>query len=164
MKSITFCMSFALILFPNLLLAQNMRPACALLGATDLKPLLGADHEAPAPYGDVACMVKSKTAGRLVLLAVVEKSNAELKKDMAAFRKKMSAPEYAQSVSLASAPEFGPDAFFAREKDEQSAADVHAIKGTRAINVTLNWSKGPITEPVFKQLRELTASVLAKLP
>ena len=86
-------------------------------------------------------MVKSKTPGRLVLLAVVEKPNAELKKDLAAVRKQMSSPEYAQAVTLASAPEFGPEAFFAREKGEQSAADIHALKGTRAINVTLNWSK-----------------------
>ena len=164
MRWIAFCLAAGLLLFPDLLLAQNLRPACALMGAVDLKPLLGADHGAPAPYADAGCMAKSKTPGRLVLLAVVEKPNAELKKDLAAFRKQMSTPEYAQAVTLTAAPEFGPDAFFAREKGEQSAADVYALKGKRSISVTLNWSQGPITEPIFKQLRELTASVLAKLP
>lgn len=164
MKRIACCISAALLSSPGLLLAQNVRPACTLMGAVDLKPLLGADHDAPAPYADTGCIAKSRTPGRLVMLAVVEKPNAELKKDMAAFRKTMSSPEYAKALSLAAAPEFGPEAYSTREKGEQSGADFHALKGTRAINVTLNWSKGPITEPIFKQLRELTASVLAKLP
>jgi hypothetical protein len=164
MKPIASCISAALLLSPTLLLAQNARPACTLMGALDLKPLLGADHEAPAPYGDSACIAKSKTAGRLVLLAVIEKPNAELKKDFAAFRKEMSTPEFAKATTLAAAPEFGPEAYSTREKGERSGADITALKGTRSVNLTLNWSKGPITDPIFKQLRDLMASVLAKLP
>ena len=164
MKPIASCISAALLLSPTLLLAQNVRPACALMGAVDLKPLLGADHEAPAPYGDAACVAKSKTPGRLVLLAVIEKPNAELKKDLAAFKKQMSTPEAAQAMTLAAAPEFGPEAYSTREKGERSAADITALKGTKSVNLTLNWSKGPITDPIFKQLRDLMGSVLAKLP
>ena len=164
MKLIASCISAALLLSPALLLAQNTRPACALMGAVDLKALLGADHEAPVPYGDAACVAKSKIPGRLVLLAVIDKPNAELKKDLAAFKKQMSTPELAQAMTLAAAPEFGPEAYSTREKGERSAADITALKGTKSVNLTLNWSKGPITDPIFKQLRDLMASVLAKLP
>jgi hypothetical protein len=162
MKLAASCMSLAL-LCPGLLHAQP-RPACTLMEAVDLKPLLGAGHAAPVPYADNGCIVKSKTPGRLVLVALGEKPNAELKKDMAAFRKTLGSPEFAKVSTVASAPEFGPEAFSAREKGERSAAEIHAIKGTRGIDVTLNWSGGPITEPVFKQLRELTGAMLARLP
>jgi hypothetical protein len=164
MKPIGCCISAALLLSPTLPHAQHPRPACALLGAVDLKPLLGADHETPAPYGDAACVAKSKTSGRLVLLAVIDKPNAELKKDLAAFKKQMSTPEFAQEMTLAAAPEFGPEAYSTREKGERSAADITALKGTKSVNLTLNWSKGPITDPIFKQLHDLMGSVLAKLP
>jgi hypothetical protein len=164
MKPIASCISAAMLLSPTVLLAQNARPACVLMGAVDLKSLLGADHEAPAPYGDAACMAKSKTPGRLILLAVIDKPNAELKKDLAAFKKQMSSPEAAQAMTLAAAPEFGPEAYSTREKGERSAADITALKGTKSVNLTLNWSKGPITDPIFKQLRDLMTSVLAKLP
>ncbi|HEX2829220.1 MAG TPA: hypothetical protein VHP37_22920 [Burkholderiales bacterium] len=164
MKTILSCMFAALSLAPTSLVAQNPRPACVLMAAVDLKPLLGADHEAPAPYGDSACVAKSKTPGRLVLLAVIDKPNAELKKDLAAFKKQMSAPEAAQAMTLAPAPEFGPEAYSTREKGERSAADITALKGNKSVNLTLNWSKGPITDPIFKQLRDLMTSVLARLP
>ena len=163
MKPIASCISAALLLSPTLLLAQNVRPACAVMGAVDLKPLLG-DHEAPAPYGDAACIAKSKTPGRVILIAVIEKPNAELKKDLAAFKKQMSSPEAAQAMTLAAAPEFGPEAYSTREKGERSADDITALKGNKSVNVTLNWSKGPITDPIFKQLRDLMTAVLAKLP
>ncbi len=163
MKSIMYGMSLALLLLPPSLQAQNVRPACALMSALDLKPILGPDHGAPAPYADRACLAKSKTSGRLVMLTLLEKSPDELKSDMAAFRKTMKSAEYAKAVSLAMMPEFGQDAFSVREKGEQSAAEIHALKGSNAIEVMINWS-GPITEPVYKQLRELTASALAKLP
>ncbi len=163
MKLFISCV-FVVFMFPSLLFAQNPRPACVLMSAVDLKPLLGADHAPPVPYADVGCITKSKTPGRLVLLFVVEKPNAELKKYLAADKKQLSTAEYAKVGTLTAAPEFGPEAFFAREKGEQSAAEIRALKGTHAINVTLNWSKGPINETIFKQLRELTASVLLKLP
>ncbi|MES2938374.1 MAG: hypothetical protein V4864_11875 [Pseudomonadota bacterium] len=164
MKPITPCLAFATILLPGLVLAQQARPACALMEAVDLKPLLGAGHAAPAPYADTGCIVKSKTAGRLVMFSIAEKPNAELRKDLAAHRKTLGSAEYAAVSTVATAPEFGPEAFSAREKGEKSAAEIHALKGTRALSATLNWSNGAITEPVFKQLRELTASALAKLP
>jgi len=164
MKPIASCLSAALLLSPAALLAQNARPACALMGAVDLKPLLGANHDAPVPYGDAGCVAKSKTPGRLVLLAVLDKPNAELKKELAASRKQMSTPEFAKAMTLAAAPEFGPEAYSTREKGERSAADITALKGTKLVTLTLNWSKGPITDPIFKELRDVTASVLAKLP
>jgi hypothetical protein len=163
MKPIASCIAAALSLSPTLLMAQNARPACTLMGTIDLKPLLG-DHEAPAPYGDAACIAKSKTPGRLVLLAVIDKPNAEHKKDLAAFRKQMSTPELAQAMTLSAAPQFGPEAYSTREKGERSAADITALKGTKSVNLTLNWSKGAITDPIFKQLNDLMATVLAKLP
>lgn len=145
-------------------LAQPASPACALMAAVDLKPLLGADHAAPVPYADTGCIVKSATPGRLVLLMVAEKPNAELRQAMAADKKNLGSKEFAAISTLAAAPAFGPEAFSAREKGEKSAAEIHAMKGTHAIVVSLNWSKGPITEPIFKQLGELTTSVLGKLP
>lgn len=162
MKPIASCISAALLLSPTLLQAQNARPACVLMGAIDLKPLLG-DHEAPMPYGDSGCIAKSKTPGRLIVLAIIEKPNAELKKDLAAFKKTLSSPDAAKVMTLAAAPEFGPEAYSTREKDERSAADITALKGNKSVNLTLNWSKGPITDPIFKQLRDLMASALAKI-
>jgi hypothetical protein len=163
MKLVAFCLSLAM-LSPALLGAQQVRPACTLMDAVDLKPLLGAGHAAPVPYADVGCIVKSKTPGRLVMLSMVERPNPQLRKEMAAEKKTLSSAEYAAISTDAPAPQFGPEAFSAREKGEQSAAEIHAMKGTRAIAVTLNWSNGAITDPVFKQLGELTSAVLAKLP
>lgn len=162
-KLIASCVPCALLLSCGLAFAQAARPACALLETLDLKPLLGAGHAAPAPYADTGCIVKSATPGRLVLLQMVEKPNAELKKDLAAFKKTLSGAEYAKTSAVAPAPQFGPEAFSAREKGDQSAAEIHAVKGTHAVSVTLN-SEGKIGEPVFKQLGELTGAVLAKLP
>ena len=48
-------------------------------------------------------------------------------------------------MTLAAAPEFGPEAYSTREKGERSAADITALKGGKSVNLTLNWSKGPIT-------------------
>ena len=164
MKLTVSCVVAVLLSSSALALAQPARPACALMAAVDLKPLLNAGHAAPAPYADTGCIVKSATPDRLVLLMVVEKSNAELKRDMAADKKNLSSKEYAAISTVVAAPAFGPEAFSAREKGERSAAEIHAMKGTHAVVVVLNWSKGPITEPIFKQLNELTASVLGKLP
>jgi hypothetical protein len=75
----------------------------------------------------------------------------------------LSGAEYAKVSTLAAAPQFGPEAFSAREKGDQSAAEIHAVKGTHAISLTFN-SDARITEPVFKQVGELTAAVLGKLP
>jgi hypothetical protein len=164
MKLVASSLSCVLFLMSASVFAQAARPACAILEALDLKPLLGAGHAAPAPYADNGCIAKSKTPGRLVLLQVAEKPNAELKKDMAAFKKTMSGAEFAKVSTLAAAPQFGPEAFSAREKGDQSAAEIHAVKNTHAVSVTLNWSEGKITEPLFKQLGDLTGAVLAKLP
>jgi len=162
-KPIALGAAAALLLSSGLAFAQAPRPACAILSSLDLKPLLGAGHAAPAPYADNGCIVKSATPGRLVLLQVAEKPNAELKKDMAAFKKTLSGAEYAKISTVAPAPQFGPEAFSAREKGDQSAAEIHAVKGTHAISVTLN-SEGKVSEPIFKQLGDLTGAVLAKLP
>lgn len=164
MKLIVPCLAAALLSSPVIALAQPARPACAMLGAVDLKPLLGADHAAPAPYADTGCIAKAKTPGRLVMLMMVEKPNAELKKDMAASKKELSSAEIAKVSTMAAAPAFGPEAFSVREKGEKSAAEIHAMKGARAVAVTLNWSNGQITDPIFKQLGDLTTAVLAKLP
>jgi hypothetical protein len=163
MKLAVICLSSALVLCSSFAFGQAARPACALLTSLDLKPLLGAAHAAPAPYADTGCIVKSSTPGRLVLLQLVEKPNAELKKDMAAFRKTLGSAEYAKTSTVATTPQFGAEAFSSREKGDQSAAEIHAMKGTHAISLTLN-SEGKISDPVFKQLGELTGAALAKLP
>jgi hypothetical protein len=163
MKLAASCISCAFVLCAASAFGQPASPACAILDSLDLKPLLGAGHAAPAPYADTGCIVKSKTPGRLVLLQVVEKPNAELKKDLVAFKKTLSGAEYAKVSTVAAAPQFGPEAFSAREKGDQSAAEIHALKGTHAVSVTLN-AESKITEPVFKQLGELAGAVLAKLP
>jgi hypothetical protein len=157
------CLAVALLLLGAPAFAQPARPACVVLEALELKPLLGAGHAAPAPYADNGCIVKSKTPGRVILLQVAEKPNAELKKDMAAFKKTLSGAEYAKISTVAPTPQFGPEAFSAREKGDQSAAEIHAVKGTHAISVTFN-SDGKVTDEVFKQVGELTSAVLARLP
>src|SRR4051812_48264265 len=98
------CVFAALLLSPALAFAQPARPACALMAAVDLQPLLGAGHAAPAPYADTGCIAKSTTPGRLVLLMVVEKPNAELKKDMAADKKNLSSKEFTAISTVAAAP------------------------------------------------------------
>jgi hypothetical protein len=147
MKLSVSCLFAALLTSSILAVAQPARPACALMAAVDLKPLLGADHTAPAPYADTGCIAKSTTPGRLVLLMAIENSNAELKKDMAADKKNLSSKEYAAISTVAAAPSFGPEAFSAREKGEKSAAEIHAMKGTHAIAITLNWSKSQSPNP-----------------
>ena len=161
MKRTACCILFALLLTPYMLRAQSS-PSCALMNGMDLNPLLGADHEASTPSAEQSCIAKSKSHGRLVMLTVVEKSPAELKGDLAAFKKTMGAAEYAKNVAVAAAPDFGPEAFSVREKGEQSSAEIHALKGRQSIQVTLNWD-ARITAPVFQQLHELTKAVLAKI-
>jgi hypothetical protein len=153
-----------LLLTPALCFAQDKRPSCVLLGDIDLKALLGADHDAPVPFGEESCRAESSRPGRMVILTVTEKPPDELKNWLGAI-KKMNVKERAKEVAVAAEPALGPEAFSIREKGERREVEIYAIKGTRAVVVQGTWAiGGPVTDEVFKQLREVAQSVLAKLP
>jgi hypothetical protein len=154
----------ALLLFPGLCVAQDKRPSCVLLADIDLKALLGADHDAPVPFGEESCRAESRSPGRMVILMVTEKPRDELKSWLVAI-KELNARERAKEVTVAAEPTLGPEAFSIREKGEQREVEIYAMKGTRAAVVQCSWAiGGPVTDDDFKRLRQVAQTVLAKLP
>ncbi len=156
---------FTVLLSFGLCFAQDKRPSCVLLGDVDLKPLLGADHDAPVEFGEESCRVETKAPGhRLVILMVTEQPPDELRKWLLAI-KEITAREQAKEVTVAAEPSLGPEAFSISGNGERRDVDFYAIKGVRAVVVQSNWAiGGPVTDDDFKQLREVVQSVLAKLP
>lgn len=165
MKRGLYWIFLALLLFPGLCVAQDKRPSCVLLGAVDLKPLLGADHDAPVEFGGASCRAETKAAGhRMVILTVTEQPREELKSWLFAI-KELTAKERAKEVTVSAEPELGPDAFSVSEKGERREIEIYAIKGAKAVVVQGTWAiGGPVTDDDFKRLRQVAGSVLAKLP
>jgi hypothetical protein len=164
MKFIQRGTCLVLLFFCSLALAQEKRVSCELLKGIDLKPLLGADHDAPAPFGKVACRVGSKAPGRVVILSVEEESPEEIK-NFLTMVKKVNSTERAKEVTVAAEPALGPEAFSVLEKGEQRQAELYAMKGARSLVVRATWAVGPpISDAVFKQLQGVAQAALAKLP
>jgi hypothetical protein len=164
MKLCLCCFCLLLMLSPCLCFAQDNRPSCKLMGAIDLKPLLGQDHDAPVPFGEESCRAESSSPGRMVILMVTEKPPAELKNWLAEI-KKLNARERAKEVTIVPEPAMGPEAFSIREKSGQRDVEIYAIKGSRVVVVQSFWATGaPVTDDVLKQLRQAAQSVLSKLP
>jgi len=160
----------ALVVLPLLLLpaayavAQADRPSCAILKGLDLKPLLGADHDAPVPFGKDSCRAESNSPGRLIILAVEEGNAAEIKQSLAT-TKKMMAQHRAKDVTIAPEASLGPDAFSVREKAGSRGIEVYAVKGPRFVNIQGSWPNSkPLDDASARQLVTLLKAALDKLP
>ena len=165
MKRILLSVLLMLLAAPGLLFAEAERPSCQIMGKINLKPLLGADHDAPVPFGEDGCRAESGSPGRMVILTVTEGTPDELKNWLAGIRK-INTEQRAAEVILAAEPALGPDAFSIKEKgDELRQIELYALKGSRAVVVQATWSIGePITDATFKKLRHVAKAALAKLP
>ena len=158
-----------LFLLPFLLLsaafaAAQDRPSCGLMKSLDLKPLLGADHDAPVPFGTNSCRAESNSPGRLIILAVEEGKPAEIKSSLATM-KKMITQHRAKEAVITAEPSLGPDAFSVRERAGTRGIEVYALKGSRFINIQGSWPfKQPLDDASAKQLVALLKTVQDKLP
>jgi len=144
--------------------AQADRPSCAILKALDLKPLLGADHDAPVPFGTNSCRAESNSPGRLIILAVEEGKADEIKSSLATM-KKMSVQHRAKEATIAAEPSLGADAFSVREKAGSRGIEIYALKGSRFVNLQASWPHSkPLDDASAKQLVALVRTALDKLP
>ena len=149
-----------LLLSASLAFAQD-RPSCAAMKGLDLKPLLGADHDAPVPFGQESCRAESKSPGKIVVLAIMQGTAAEHQAMLANVRK-MNATHRAKEVTIVSEPSLGPGAFSIREKDMRQI-EIIAVKGSRAINLQGGIGK-PLDDAGVKQFVGLAKAALDKLP
>jgi len=159
-KTTLFVLS--LLLFPSLATAaQGERPACAMLKGMDLKAILGADHDAPVPFGQESCRAESKSPGKIVILGLMQGTAAEHQK-MFAVIKKINSGQRAKEVKVVAEPSLGKDAFSIRENDMRQI-EIMAIKGDRAISVQ-GGIGSPLGEAGVKQFVGLAKAALDKLP
>lgn len=150
-----------LLLSTSLFAAQGERPACAMLKGLDLKPLLGADHDAPVPFGQESCRAESKSPGKIVVLGLLQGTPAEHQK-MFAMVKKINATHRAKEVKVVPEPSLGKDAFSIRENDMRQI-EIMAMKGDRAISVQGGIGKA-MSDAEVKQFVGLAKAALDKLP
>ena len=141
--------------------AQGERPACAMLKGMDLKPLLGADHDAPVPFGQESCRAESKSPGKIVILGLMQGTAAEHQK-MFAMIKKINSGQRAKEVKVVAEPSLGKDAFSIRENDMRQI-EIMAIKGDRAISLQGGIGKA-LGAAEVKQFVALAKAALDKLP
>ena len=140
--------------------AQADRPSCVVLSALDLKPMLGADHDAPVPFGESSCRAEAKRPGRMVILLVMQKSPEEVKKWLGDVRKMSGS----NPATITSEPSLGPDGFSVIEKGERRGAEFYALKGGSAMVVQADWAIGPgLDEAAIGQLRTVAQAALGKL-
>jgi len=134
-----------LLVLPALAFAQD-RPACAMLKGMDLKPILGADHDAPVNFGQESCRAESKSPGRIVILGIMQGTAAEHQKMFAMIKKINS--KRPKEITVVPEPSLGPDAFSLREARQ---IEIMALKGARAISVQGGVGK-PLDDAGVKQL------------
>ena len=164
MKTILKFLCVVLVLFSGLALAQGKREACEMMKQLDLKPLLGADHDAPVPFGSNSCRAESNSPGKLMILAVEEGKAAEIKSSLATM-KKMIAQHRAKEATITAEPALGPDAFSVRDRGGTRALEVYALKGSRFINMQASWPHSkPLDDASAKQIVGLLKTVQDKLP
>ena len=149
-----------LLLCPALAFAQD-RPSCAMLKGMDLKPLLGADHDAPVNFGQESCRAESKTPGKIVVLGILQGTAAEHQK-MFAMIKKINSGQRAKEVKVVAEPSLGKDAFSIRENDMRQI-EIMALKGDRAISLQGGIGKA-LGDAEVKQFVGLAKAALDKLP
>jgi hypothetical protein len=153
------CLIVPLLLSSGLAFAQGT-PACAMMKDLDLTPLLGADHDAPVPFGKESCRAESKSPGRIVILGILQGSAADHQK-MFAMVKKINTTQRAKDVTVVPEPSLGPEAFSIREKDMRQI-EIMAMKGARAISLQGGINK-PLDDAAVKQFLGLTKAALDKL-
>jgi len=157
---------FGLILmfFSMALFAQGDRPSCVMLKNLDLKPLLGADHDAPVPFGKESCRAESRSPGKLLVLAVMEQPPAEAKSWLAS-NKQLTAKFQGNEVNIVAEPALGPDAYSVRSRGELREVEFYALKGNRTVVLKSAWAIGaPLGDATLKQLQQLMRATLEKLP
>ena len=147
------------LLFSGLGIAQD-RPTCAMLKGMDLKAVLGADHDAPVPFGQESCRAESKSPGKIVILGLMQGTAAEHQK-MFAMIKKINAKR-AKEVKVVAEPSLGKDAFSIRENDMRQI-EIMAIKGGRAISLQGGIGKA-LGAAEVKQFVALAKAAADKLP
>lgn len=160
LKSVARITLAALLSFGGFAAAQD-RPACAMLKGLDLKPLLGADHDAPVPFGQESCRAESKRPGGIVILGIMSGTAAEHQK-MFAMVKKINSTHRAKEVKVVAEPSLGKDAFSIRENDMRQI-EIMAAKGNRAISVQGGLNK-PLGDADVKQFLGVAKAALDKLP
>ena len=152
-----FLVSFSTTLFA----AQGDRPSCAMLKGMDLKALLGADHDAPVPFGQESCRAESKSPGKIVILGLMQGTAAEHQKMFAMIRK-INSGQRAKEVKVVAEPSLGKDAFSIRENDMRQI-EIMAIKGGRAISLQGGIGKA-LGAAEVKQFVALAKAAADKLP
>jgi hypothetical protein len=157
-------LSIVLMLFNAAGFAQAERASCAMLKSLDLKPLLGADHDAPVPFGQESCRVESKSPGKMVALAVSELP-PDVTKNWVSTRKKMDITYRAKEATIVAEPSLGPEAYSVRSRGEVREVEFIAQKGARGVIVQGVWAIGPpLNEAGIKQFQQLLRATLDKLP
>jgi hypothetical protein len=163
-KIIQQAFGLAWMLFSMALFAQSDRPSCAMLKNLDLKPLLGADHDAPVAFGTESCRAESKSPGRLLVFAVFDQPPGGAKNWLANNRK-LTAKFQGSEVNIVAEPALGPDAYSVRSRGELREVEFYAMKGSRAVVLKGSWAIGaPLGDAGVKQLQQLTQASLDKLP
>jgi len=160
LKKIAQVLLTSLLVSGGIAAAQD-RPACAMLKGLDLKPLLGADHDAPVPFGQESCRAESKSPGRIVILGILPGTPAD-HKNMFAMVKKINTTHRAKEVKVVAEPSLGPEAFSVRENDMRQI-EIMAMKGNRAITVQGGIGK-PLDDAGVRQFIQVAKGALDKLP
>ncbi len=156
--------ALGLLTFSLTLAAQDNRPSCVILKGLDLKSLLGADHDAPVPFGKDSCRAEANRPGKMVILGVMEEKPAGLKQWLTGIRK-INTVERAKEVTTVAEPLLGPEAFSVRDRRELRHVEFYAVKGARAVVVQASWDIGPpLNDTEIKQLQQVAKGALDKLP
>lgn len=144
--------------------AQSTRPSCVLLAGVDLKPLLGADHDAPVEFGKESCRAESKSPGRMVVLGMEKATEAEVKKWLGNIRE-TNVKHRGQEATVVNEPTLGAGAFSVREKGkEPRQVEYYAVKGATLVSLQGAFAVGtPLGEPTYTQLRALVTQLQGKL-
>jgi hypothetical protein len=160
LKNVARIILGSLLLSGGIALAQD-RASCAALKGLDLKPILGAGHDAPVPFGQESCRAESKSPGKIVILGLMQGTAAEHQKMFAMIRK-INSGQRAKEVKVVAEPSLGKDAFSIRENDMRQI-EIMAIKGDRAISLQ-GGIGSPLGEAGVRQFVQLAKSALDKLP
>jgi hypothetical protein len=157
LKNIARIILLSVLMFGGIAAAQE-RPACAMLKGMDLKPILGADHDAPVNFGQESCRAESKSPGRIVILGIMQGTAAEHQKMFAMIRKINS--KRPKEITVVPEPSLGPDAFSLREARQ---IEIMALRGVRAVSVQGGVGK-PLDDAIVRQFVGLSKAALDKLP
>ena len=156
-----FVFSF-LLLLSGFAVAQE-RASCAMMKGLDLKPLLGADHDAPVNFGQESCRAESNRPGKIVVLGLMSGTAAEHQK-MFAMIKKINSGQRAKEVRSWPSPRSGrTPSRSARTRDAPDRD--HGHQGRRARYSRRQGGIGKaLSDAEVKQFVGLAKATLDKLP